>query len=177
MLKPGQVAKAAKISTSTLRRYINRYGRHFSPSATRPKGREFSQEDMALVLRIRELYLEGLSLNEIDARLGVVGDGRADTNKIISLLPDIAQPLSEALDTTRANRARLGNIENKLEELGGNLGSRLENLSSQLQEEREARRQAEIQFREEQKRNRRAWIVFGLIIISIVVFLIIVATR
>lgn len=66
---PGEVSKMLGIPGSTLRRYVAEFGAHLSPNARKLRGRSFSEDDLAIVYKIRELASQGVSLDHIEPQL------------------------------------------------------------------------------------------------------------
>jgi len=69
MFTPAQVCEMTNVASSTLRKYVAQFHRHFSNDAQKQRGREFNQADLALVKKIKDLFSNGLSIAEINARL------------------------------------------------------------------------------------------------------------
>lgn len=62
---PGQVSDMLNIPSSTLRRYVAKFGNYLTDGATRQRGRLFSDGDLNVIMRIRDLAAQGVSLDNI----------------------------------------------------------------------------------------------------------------
>lgn len=71
---PGEVTKFLGIPGSTLRRYVSTFGDYLSHSAKKRRGREFTDKDVAVLTRIRDLASQGRPLNAIGPELDKVFD-------------------------------------------------------------------------------------------------------
>lgn len=71
MYSPGEVSRLLSIPPSSLRRYVDKFGHLMSPNARKRRGREFTENDLAIVARIRDLAGQGISLDAITPELEV----------------------------------------------------------------------------------------------------------
>ena len=69
---PGDASAALDIPSSSLRRYVSLFGDYLSESARRRRGRRFTDQDLGVLTRIRDLATEGVKLADIPAQLGDV---------------------------------------------------------------------------------------------------------
>lgn len=105
---PGQTSKSAGISATTLRRYVNKFGHHLSHTARRGRGRRFTESDLYLISQIKQMYTEGRTDSEIDASLATVDFDEARSSELAKLAPAwIAEPLTEALETSRSVKSQV----------------------------------------------------------------------
>lgn len=100
MFKPSQVSQMTNVAPSTLRKYVAQFRTWFSEGTQTRYGRKFSEQDIALTKRIKELFANGLSAAEIDVRLSTP-DGDPSTADTLSMIPSIGAGLAEALETAR----------------------------------------------------------------------------
>ena len=100
MFTSGQVATMLHVPPSTLRRYVARYGFALTEGAHAARSRRFTEGDVVILQRVRELLSAGKSPAEVDALLSVVDVAVVDvaTASVLDLLPGIGQELA----TTRA---------------------------------------------------------------------------
>ena len=110
---PGQAAAAAEISPSTLRRYIDKFGEHFTDGVRVKRGKKLTAHDVALVVQIRDAYKNGNNNREIQAELGLIDPPAEDT--ALSAIPAIAAPLKQLSDQLGAMQARIGYLEHQVE--------------------------------------------------------------
>lgn len=128
MYTPDQASEMLKIPSSTLRRYANQYSSHLSEHATKQHRRRYTEQDIAILARARELLNEGKSPDQVNNLLSVVSDAEQSPDKTLALIPSISQALTEALDTARALRVqvdtheqRMSDAERKLSEMADKL--------------------------------------------------------
>lgn len=98
---PGEVSKMLGIPGSTLRRYVAEFGAHLSPNARKLRGRSFSEDDLAIVYKIRELASQGVSLDHIEPQLAEALDhvARQDDEQPPTAALAVVARVSEKLDT------------------------------------------------------------------------------
>ena len=129
MYTPTQASEMLKIPTSTLRRYANQYANHLSEHATKQRSRRYTEQDITIIARAREMLREGKSPEQVNELLSVVSDGEQPSpDQTLALIPSISQALTEALDTARLLRTqvdahdnRLSDAERKLSEMADKL--------------------------------------------------------
>jgi DNA-binding transcriptional MerR regulator len=115
MYTPNQVSEMLSIPPSTLRRYCNQFNSHLSKHATQQRIRRYSEDDIAVLSRARELLQEGKSPQEANSLLGVISDGKQSPDKTLALIPSISQGLAEALDTARLLRAEVDTMQTTIQ--------------------------------------------------------------
>lgn len=128
MFTPGQVSDMLEIPPSTLRRYVKDYPEHLSKTATKKRGRRYTEADIATLARARELLQQGRKPEETNKLLAVVGqeDPDAQPDSALALVPSISQALSEVQEQAQALRSILENVADNQNEAN----SRLEALEA-----------------------------------------------
>ena len=81
-----------QIAPSTLRKYANLYSEHLSESANR-KQRKYTDTDIATLKRVCQLRSEGVSLDQISDKLGVVAITQPQESLL--LIPEISQAFED----------------------------------------------------------------------------------
>lgn len=66
---PGEVKKYLGIPSSTLRRYVARFGSYLSENANRRRGRRYTDNDIHILGEIRDLTEQGKRFDEIEPLL------------------------------------------------------------------------------------------------------------
>ena len=92
MFSPSQTATMLQIAPSTLRKYANLYSEHLSESARR-KQRKYTDSDIATLKRVCQLRSEGVSLDQISDKLGVVAI--IEPQDSLLLIPEISQAFED----------------------------------------------------------------------------------
>ena len=128
MYSPEQTSEMLKIPPSTLRRYANQYQAHLSEHATKQRNRRYTEQDITILARARELLREGKSPDQVNSLLSVVSDAEQSPDKTLALIPSISQALTEALDTARslrvqvdAHELRMSDAEQRISEMADKL--------------------------------------------------------
>ena len=65
----GQTSKLLDIPSSTIRRYVAAFGGYLSPEAKRRRARTFSENDLTVLSKIRDLATQGIKLADIPQHL------------------------------------------------------------------------------------------------------------
>lgn len=132
MFTPGQVSDMLEVPPSTLRRYVKQFVKHLSESATKKRGRRFTEQDIATLARARELLTQGRKPKETDELLAVVGDDdpEAQPDAALALVPSISEALAGALDVARGLRAEVDDLSEKQ----GDTAARVRGLEAWLRE-------------------------------------------
>jgi DNA-binding transcriptional MerR regulator len=133
MFKPAQVSRMTNVAPSTLRKYVAQFRTWFSEGTQSRFGRKFSEQDIALTKRIKDLFANGLSAAEIDLRLSTP-DGGAETPDMLSMIPTVGAGLSEALETARLALETV----NRLEKIAEKQNAQIESMSLELKQIRAA---------------------------------------
>ena len=117
MYTSGQVADMLATPPSTLRRYVKIYGKHLSESATKKRGRRFTERDVATLARARSLLQQGRTPKETNDLLAVVGEDapEVEPDAALMLVPSISAALTEALDATQSLRADVSTLAEQVE--------------------------------------------------------------
>jgi DNA-binding transcriptional MerR regulator len=115
MYSPEQTSEMLKIPSSTLRRYANQYRSHLSEHATKQHKRRYTEQDIAILARAREMLSEGKSPEQVNNLLSVMSDGERSPESALALIPSISQALAEALDTARSLRAEMDGVNSTLQ--------------------------------------------------------------
>ena len=112
MFTPGQVSDMLEVPPSTLRRYVKDYPEHLSKTATKKRGRRYTEVDIATLARAREMLQQGRSPDEVGSLLAVVGqdDPEAEPDSVLNLVPSISQALSEVQEQAQALRSILETV-------------------------------------------------------------------
>jgi DNA-binding transcriptional MerR regulator len=110
MYTPNQTSEMLKIPPSTLRRYVNQYISHLSDHATKQHRRRYTDGDIAILARARELLAEGRSPEQVNNLLSVMSAGERSPESTLALIPSISSALAEALDTARSLRVEVDAI-------------------------------------------------------------------
>jgi len=115
MFTPGQVSEMLEIPPSTLRRYVKDYPEHLSKTATKKRGRRYTEADIATLARAREMLQQGREPEEVGKLLAVVGqeDGQAEPDSALALVPSISQALSEVQEQSQALRSILESVADR----------------------------------------------------------------
>jgi DNA-binding transcriptional MerR regulator len=99
MFTPTQVSEMLSIPPSTLRRLASKFSDMLSRQ--RSRHRRYSESDIALLKRIRDMTSHGMSLDEIRTALTIVSDTpkrEEVVSDMLSLMPAVASEL-DRLDT------------------------------------------------------------------------------
>ena len=102
MITPKQTAETLQVSTSTVRRWSIEFDAFLS-HRTGVK-RQYTTDDVATLARIRDLFKQGYSINQIRETLPTID--RSNTDKALINIADFATALSMA----RADNAKLNQI-------------------------------------------------------------------
>lgn len=126
MFTSGQVATMLELPSSTLRRYVARYGAALSDGARASRSRRFTDGDVVILRRIRELLSAGKTPAEVDAMLSsvdvaVVMDEAPAT--VLDLLPGIGQELASQRQIARALQLELAQATDRLEDVSARLAA------------------------------------------------------
>jgi DNA-binding transcriptional MerR regulator len=130
MYTPSQASEMLNIPSSTLRRYANQFSSHLSEHARRERGRRYTEQDIALLAKARELLSEGASPDKANELLALVGDEPPPPESTLALIPSISQALSEALDTARALRIEVSELSQKQSATDSTLSELAERLAA-----------------------------------------------
>ena len=130
---PSQVSQMLDIPASSLRRYAKEFEVCLSPTARRKnRRRAYTQDDILNFRKIRELSGQGLSTEEIIAKLQIVESEPVEKD-VLSLIPEVAREIEQL----RAGLARIPELERQLAELNEKLlheRAMLRSLNSEFQD-------------------------------------------
>lgn len=126
---PGEVSKMLDIPPSSLRRYVEKFGEQMSPSARRRRGRMFSDRDLALIAKIRDLTGQGVALEKIAPQLADV----VDQTPPEELPPQTALAIFQRISENMTDIA--GQVKDQRQELE-ELRARMDALAAALESER-----------------------------------------
>ena len=119
MFSPSQTATMLLIAPSTLRKYANLYSEHLSESARR-KQRKYTDSDIATLKRVCQLRSEGVSLDQVSDKLGIVDITKPQDSLL--LIPEISQAfedlravIANMQDQNTAQVERIDELEARLE--------------------------------------------------------------
>lgn len=90
MYTPGQVSTMLSIPVSSLRRYAKIFADYLSPGAKRRK-RQYSDDDVLVLKRIRELAGNGMTTEEIKEVLTLVPQEDKPPDSALALMPTILE--------------------------------------------------------------------------------------
>jgi|WetSurMetagenome_2_1015567.scaffolds.fasta_scaffold260364_2 DNA-binding transcriptional MerR regulator len=88
-----QVSAQCGVSKSTLRFWERKFRAHMFPDRSKGGQRRYSAADVAMVWRIKQLKADGLSLDDIDARLSSGGLG--EVTQAVAPLEQLAGRIAE----------------------------------------------------------------------------------
>ena len=118
MFTPGQVSDMLEVPPSTLRRYVKDYPEHLSETATKKRGRRYSEADTATLARAREMLQQGRDPEEVGKLLAAVGQegGQAEPDSALAPVPSISQALVEVQEQAQALRSILEAVADRQSE-------------------------------------------------------------
>ena len=109
----GQVARAAGVSTKTLR-YYEQEGLLVAPGRTTAGYRDYEPSVVDRVLFIRQAQAAGLTLRQIAEVLDVRDGGRAPCEHVATLVDDRLSDIDRRLAELRQTRRRLLGLRTRL---------------------------------------------------------------
>lgn len=113
MLTPAQIADTLQVSPATVRRWSARFARHLTPH-TPNKKRAYSTDDLAILVKVRDLSALGTPLDQIDQSLSVTDP--AGSSALITIA-DFARALQYAQDLTAHLQSQLDEQTARLDAL------------------------------------------------------------
>ena len=132
MFTPSQVSAMLEIPASSLRRYAVQFAPYLSRAGNQSRRRAYTQNDVLVFKRIRELTGQGVPLEEVASRLQIVENEPPEKNAL-ALVPEIAAEFQRLASQV----ARLPQLE-----------SQIAALAELVQSERTARLALENELRE-----------------------------
>jgi DNA-binding transcriptional MerR regulator len=146
MFTPAQVSSMLDIPASTLRRYAVQFSEYLSASANQKRRRSYTQGDILVLGKIRELTGQGLPVEDIAGRLPMV-DNEPPEKSALALVPDIASELAHAQTVARNALQLVQELTSQVEKIP-DIENRIAALADSLEGERAARLQLENELRE-----------------------------
>lgn len=134
MLNPGQISELTGIPASSLRRYAVQFAKYLSKSA-QGRNRKYTERDLSVLIKIRELSEAQTPLEDIPAQLDLVIEQdelpEIPQTSALALLPQLLEDyeringrieeLHQAVDQALANQERLDQLAQQIEELRAQL--------------------------------------------------------
>lgn len=117
MFTSGQVAKMLELPASTLRRYVATFGAALSDGARASRSRRFTDGDVVILRRVRELLSEGRSPAEVKELLASLDVAVVETPTpatVLELLPGIGQELAAQRQLAHVLQLELEDITDRL---------------------------------------------------------------
>lgn len=109
MFTPSQVSAMLEIPASSLRRYAVQFAPFLSRAGNQSRRRAYTQNDVLVFKRIRELTGQGVPLEEVASRLQIVKNEPPEKNAL-ALVPEIAAEFQRLASQV----ARLPELENQI---------------------------------------------------------------
>jgi DNA-binding transcriptional MerR regulator len=127
MFTSSQVSEMTGVASSTLRKYVAQFRHRFGEATQTLRGRRFTEEDVALVKNIKNLFAHGLSINEVERRLGPVskategvddeGDDASDIHPMQEVLADQNEFIEQVEQIKRLYDEKLASFEIEIKQL------------------------------------------------------------
>lgn len=117
MFTSGQVATMLELPSSTLRRYVATFGGFLSEGARQARSRRFTDGDVVILRRIRELLGEGRSpaeVKELLASLDVAVVEAKTPATVLELLPGIGQELAAQRQLAHVLQLEMEDVSDRL---------------------------------------------------------------
>jgi DNA-binding transcriptional MerR regulator len=119
---PGEASTLTGIPGSTIRRYVKLFNKHMSASAQKIRGREFTKQDLGVLMRIRDLTSANVPLKDISKHLGEVIDeipeedvANMALSTVLRRFDDFGNLLEQQQAAQASQAARLDRLERLLE--------------------------------------------------------------
>lgn len=148
MYSPGEASQITGIPSSTLRRYVVEFGDHLSQSAKKQRGREFSDRDISILIEIRNLAQDGLTLDKIGEQLTATVEHEPEgeteppaqtalvlINHIGQQLKSVSGQLSQIQTDQTEQRSEIETLKEQVSEID-QLKEQISQLSAALEQER-----------------------------------------
>lgn len=119
--QPGEISSMLDIPPSTLRRYVSIFGDYLSADANKKRGRRFTQNDVAILARIRDLAAQGQRLEDLAPQLVDLVDHAppVDTDRLA--LQVVNNRLDSIADMFKDQQSDLNDLRRKVDALTGQL--------------------------------------------------------
>lgn len=118
MYTPNQVSEMLNIPASTVRRYASIYIDYLSFKHLPGRKREYTDQDISTMARIRDLSNDGLNLKQIKERLSIVDHQEENQiSKSLELIPSIAKQLQAFIDYEHSTNEKIDLLFKRIEDL------------------------------------------------------------
>lgn len=118
MYTPNQVSEMLNIPASTVRRYASLYKDYLSFKHHKGRKREYSDQDIITLGKVRDLSNEGLTHKDIKDRLNIVDlQEENPVTKSLELIPSIAKQLQAFADYQHNTNEKIDSLSNRIDEL------------------------------------------------------------
>ncbi|MCB2173576.1 helix-turn-helix domain-containing protein [archaeon] len=117
MYTPNQISEMLQIPTSTIRRYSTVFVDYLSFKHKPGRKRDYTDQDVNTLARIRDLSNSGLTHAQIKERLEVVEVKEDQPGSNLLLIPSIAKELQTFRDFQQSTSQRITDLTNQNESL------------------------------------------------------------
>lgn len=132
LYSPSQVIEMLSIPSSTLRHYAKKFSKHLSPQ--KGKHRLYTERDLLVLKKVKELSGSNLPLDVIDAQLAVIEVPAKEEPKpqetALSLIPSVMQEIETAQVIARAAQNKTDQLAADLEQLSAKVTQQSDQLAS-----------------------------------------------
>lgn len=87
MATPTEVSEQLGIPPATLRRYVSLFGEHLSEEARVPRGRQFGEADLEVLVQIRSMLAGGSSVEDVQEALGGTPTPKSEPDPAVAATP------------------------------------------------------------------------------------------
>jgi DNA-binding transcriptional MerR regulator len=129
MFTPFQVSEMTNVAPSTLRKYVAQFRHRLSKGTQTRRGRRFTEADVIVIKKIKELFANGLSVNEIETRLNTLGVSAlvdmsvqtSENDMNLTSIQDAIYPASEVIErleqTQKRHEEQIASLEIEMKQL------------------------------------------------------------
>lgn len=118
MYTPNQVSEMLSIPASTIRRYATTYKDHLSFKHLKGRKREYTDQDIIILAKVRDLSNDGLNHNQIKDQLQLVDPQETNPiDKSLVLIPSIAKQLQAFQDYQTSTNNQIEMLSKKIKDL------------------------------------------------------------
>lgn len=118
MYTPNQVSEMLKIPASTVRRYASIYTDYLSFKHSQGRKREYTDQDIVTLARIRDLSNEGFNHNQIKDRITIIDHQEENPiTKSLDLIPSIAKQLQTFVDYQHQTNDQINLLTKRIDDL------------------------------------------------------------
>ena len=128
MFTPKQVTEITKIPASTIRRWAVRFEDFISPQEGRY--REYTESDLNVFLKVRDLSSQGMTLDQIEDHLPVSAPPEDQTMALINL-PDFINALEFARDQIASMRDQIEDQSKTIEDQNDQIQKQADQMQDQ----------------------------------------------